>query len=532
MDLPRRSLEFRLLDQADKIRLVLVGLFLVTLYTLPRSAVAHFPIAATVITFYCLYVLFGHFVLNWHLIRREGRVHLMAALMVCVDVLFMSVFVWALGPDFNNLSLLLLLDVVFAAAFFSGFELPLVTGLVCGAMIALGASAPPEAHRLHAQAGMVGATVVVAWLAYAMAEVARHEKATSDRIVRFLTEGVMLITGNGEIAVVNPRIEHMFGVDGSKLVGLNIRDPANAAALEPLSCILEDIPTGPDESERTRARQLHIENPNPMDVETLIVPCAAPGTGQSAWVIVCKDITQVLTKVRVKEEGLAVITHELRGRLHSVRASSEVLIRMADHLTPQVRAEALRLLDSETRRLSRLIGRTLEAAAMEDGSDNMQFEDLCLNSLVREACGGLISLAREKNQTITVETSPARPRVWADATRLDQVVCNLVENAVKFTPEGGRIQVTVSSDGDAARVSVADNGCGVEPEMREAIFEKFTHGESGAAGYVSGGLGLGLFLCREIVHKHGGEITCDSVRGRGSTFTFTLPLARAAEIAS
>ena len=90
----------------------------------------------------------------------------------------------------------------------------------------------------------------------------------------------------------------------------------------------------------------------------------------------------------------------------------------------------------------------------------------------------------------------------------------------------------MSSDAEAARVSVADNGCGVEPEMREAIFEKFTHGESGAAGYVSGGLGLGLFLCREIVRKHGGEIACDSVRGRGSTFTFTLPLARAAAIAS
>ena len=502
---------------------MLVGFFLITLYTVPRAQVANHLVAATVITFAALYAVFVHFVLNWQSIRREGQVHLMAAFLVCTDILFISVFVWAMGAPFLNLALLLLLDVVFAAAFFSGLELPLVTGVVCGAYIALNIALGRPMVAWHATAGVVGAIVVVAWLAYATAEVARRERATTDRIVRYLTEGVMLVTREGELAVVNPRIEHMLGINASNVVGLNIHDPRNATALEHLADILADVPKGAVYDPEIAMRQLHIENPTPVDIQSLTVPCVTDDSQLVAWVVVCKDITDVLSTVRVKEEGIAVLSHELRGRLHSVRASSEVLIRMADHLSPEVRAETLRLLDTETRRLSHLIGRTLETTAIEDKTARFEFEAVALEELIGEVCKRFRDAAAKKELALLFECAGDIPAVRGDSTRLDQVVHNLLENAIKFTPPNGQVRLEVVGENGHARVTVADTGVGIPAERREAIFEKFAHGETGTPAYVDGGLGLGLYICREIVHRHGGEIGVDSVEGRGATFYFTVP---------
>lgn len=524
MDNPRRGYEFRLLDQADKIRIVLVAFFAATLHVSPTSTVSNPNLALLVIGFAALYAIFSHFVLDWSPIRREGHMHLMAAFLLCADVLYISTFIWAMGPAFMGLAILLLLEVVFAAAFFTGFELPLVTGIVCFAHVLFAIRLPHATATSHGLAG-VGATLVVAWLAYTLAEVGRREQATTARIVRYLTEGVVLITSRGELAVVNPRIEHMLGVVASGLVGLSIHDPANAQVLAPLADVLVDVAEPEIAAPTITTRQLEIENPNPLDIQVVTIPCVAEGGQVVAWVVVCKDITDVLSTVRVKEEGLAVISHELRGRLHSVRASSELLMRMADRLSPEVRAETMKLLDVETRQLSRLIGRTLEATGVEDGSAVFEFESMPLAEVARQACAAQRGAADEKQVSLELDIPDNLPEIRGDATRLDQVIRNLLENAIKFTPPGGEVSVGLAAVDAGVCASVTDTGCGVPADRRDMIFDKFVHGESGGAAYVDGGLGLGLYIVREIVNRHDGTVRVQSVQGAGSVFSVTIPYA-------
>ncbi len=522
MDNPRRSFEFRLLDQADKIRLVLVGVFMVALYTAPRGALENYPVAASALGVFALYSIFTRFVLNWHSIRREGQVQFMAALLVCTDILCISVFVWAMGPAFRSLTTLLLVDVLFAASFFAGVELALVVGIAAGAWVVLGFTSVRPNTPWDVASG-VCATLVIAWMAYALAEVPRRERAATDRIVKHLTEGVMLVTRAGEITVVNPRVEHMLGVRASDVTGLNVYDPGNHAALEPVAGLLEDVLEAEDGQFDIKARQLHIEDPTPLDIQVLTVPCIDPDGAVTAWVIVSKDVTEMLSSLRAKEESIAVVSHELRNRLVSVRAAAELLIRMSDRLTAEVRRETLRLLDTETRRLSRLVSRTLDAAAVEDGTAIYTFEPVRIGDLAQDACDCLRHAAREKGIELILEIEGQIAPVMADPARLDQAIQNLVENALKFTPRGGEVRVRVAPCETGVSISIADTGCGIPEDRLATIFEKFVTDSANANSGSPMGLGLGLFLCREIVRCHHGSMRVESVEGEGTTFTFTVP---------
>jgi len=126
---------------------------------------------------------------------------------------------------------------------------------------------------------------------------------------------------------------------------------------------------------------------------------------------------------------------------------------------------------------------------------------------------------------LTCEVAPDTPVVQGDTTRLDQVLQNLAENALRFTPAGGQVTVAVAPVEKGARVSVTDTGCGIPPDRAEVIFEKFVHEDEGKRGSVGGGVGLGLHICREIVRRHGGQIGVHSEVGKGSEVFFTLPAA-------
>lgn len=529
MDDPRKSLEFRQLEQGDKIRLVLVGLFVLIAATTPPAAARSLPLAYAMVSVAALYAIFTRFVVDWHTVRAEGRVHLLAALLLCADVLWISTFIWALGPSGTGLSVLLLLPVVFASAFFPNREPALVMGIVCCCYIALGLTGSPRIEVWQITSG-VAATLVLGWLTYSLAEVGRRERAVTANIVRHLTEGVFMVTETGRIAVVNPRAEHMFGIRASDILGLNIHDPANARALAPLEGILEDARAS-EAPREISIRDIHIENPNPLDVQCVTVPCLTETASVAAYIIVCRDITEALQDVRARQEGIAVLAHELKGRINALCATSEVLATAIDHLPASARDRALKILDSSTRRLAELAGRILDASALESGVAEFDFRPVSLVELAREVCAVFEPLAADKRITLTLDAPKTAPPVNGDATRLDQVFHNLIDNALRFTPEGGHVWVTVRAGEGAVSVAVADDGCGIPPERARVVFEKYAHGQGGSQAFVNGGIGLGLFICRQIVERHGGEIAVSSEEGRGTVFTFTLPAVSSGGIA-
>jgi PAS domain S-box-containing protein len=225
-----------------------------------------------------------------------------------------------------------------------------------------------------------------------------------------------------------------------------------------------------------------------------------------------------------KTEFLSIVSHEFRTALTGIQGFSE-LIRDGGLEPDEVRAYGGYIFN-DADRVNRLIGDMLDLDRMESGKMSIRTADVDINEVMSDA------IARAGSSTTVVEfkadLDPRLPIVVGDRDRLIQVVSNLVNNAVKYSPDGGTVTMTTRSDGGFALVSVSDTGVGIPPDEISHVFERFRRVRSGAAQSIPG-TGLGLTIVKQIVEMHGGKIWVESAVGHGSAFHFTLPLA--AEIA-
>jgi PAS domain S-box-containing protein len=221
-----------------------------------------------------------------------------------------------------------------------------------------------------------------------------------------------------------------------------------------------------------------------------------------------------------KSEFLSIVSHEFRTALTGIQGFSE-LIRDGGLEPDEVRAYGGYIFN-DADRVNRLIGDMLDLDRMESGRMTMRATDVDINDILMEA------IARASTSTVTVEFKSdldARlPIVAGDRDRLIQVVSNLVNNAVKYSPEGGTVTLTSRVDGTYALISVTDTGIGIPAEEIGHVFERFRRVRSGAAQSIPG-TGLGLTIVKQIVEMHGGKIWVESAVGHGSSFHFTIPLA-------
>ncbi len=231
-----------------------------------------------------------------------------------------------------------------------------------------------------------------------------------------------------------------------------------------------------------------------------------------------------------KSEFLASMSHELRTPLNAIIGFSEVLLeRMFGDLNPR-QDEYLRDIHSSGRHLLALLNDILDLSKVEAGQMVLDVAPVDVRALLEGCVGFVRERAQRHGLTLTVEVDADVTQVEADELRLRQVVLNLLTNAVKFTPDGGRVTVRAYRDGDEVAVTVTDTGVGIADVDRDRIFESFQQG--GRAPGAQEGTGLGLTLTRRIVHLHGGRMWLLSEEGRGSTFGFALPDEVRAEVAS
>jgi PAS domain S-box-containing protein len=223
---------------------------------------------------------------------------------------------------------------------------------------------------------------------------------------------------------------------------------------------------------------------------------------------------------RTKSEFLSIVSHEFRTALTGIQGFSE-LIRDGGLEADEVRSYGGYIFN-DADRVNRLIGDMLDLDRMESGRMTMRASDVDINDILMEA------IARATTSAVTVEfksdLDPRLPIVSGDRDRLIQVVSNLVNNAVKYSPEGGTVRLTSRVEGRYALVSVTDTGIGIPPEEISHVFERFRRVRSGAAQSIPG-TGLGLTIVKQIVEMHGGKIWVESAVSHGSSFHFTIPLA-------
>ena len=218
----------------------------------------------------------------------------------------------------------------------------------------------------------------------------------------------------------------------------------------------------------------------------------------------------------LRRDFVSMVSHELRSPMTVVAGISDLLQKRFDQMSPKSRDDLIETLGREARRLTKLVSEVLDAESIDQGLISLLPAKIDLADLARESVqdGG-------RTERTLVELVDADTTVVADRDRVKQVMLNLLSNAVKFSPENAKVLVRVVPDGDGVRVSVRDEGPGMTPEETSHLFQRFTR--IPRTGGSKPGSGLGLYLSKALVEKHGGRIWVDTEKGAGSTFSFWLP---------
>ena len=325
--------------------------------------------------------------------------------------------------------------------------------------------------------------------------------------------GVLHIGGDRRVVAANAAAHALLGTTQGRLPGRTLMEAFLDARLE---AALDAVPVGGSAS-----AELHV-GPTDNRILTVRANRVAPGD----MVVILEDVTELRRLQQIRTEFVDNLSHELRTPLSTISLLAETLSRDAEaaEVPARMRDRIARIQD-ETGHLAQMVNEMLDLARIEGGSQLRLEDDVDLGRLVAASTDRLRVFAERSGVVLAVDVAPDLPRIRGDRERLGQVIVNLVHNAVKFSPDGGEVEIRVQVVDGALAVSVADHGIGIAKADRARIFERFYKTDRARAR--GGGTGLGLAIARHVVEGHGGTIRVESQEGVGSTFTVTVPAQRA-----
>ncbi len=345
-----------------------------------------------------------------------------------------------------------------------------------------------------------------------------------DNIVESVPHGILAIGPDDAILSCNRNSEVLFGVKRIEVLGERYREALPKPLAEALSALMLDVLGGQVTRDLEFEHTLAGGEALPVGISCSLLR-DKDGRPQG-YLMICRDLslTMEVQKLReldrMKSEFVHTVSHELKTPLTAILGGAEVLQLERDSFTDDQR-EMLDIIDQGGRRLHALITDLLDLSRLESGRVGIEREETELGPALTEAAQNV----RHKNPkcTLTIDIDPALPKVMADGDKLKQVFENLVGNALKYSPDGGEVRARLAVEGDNVRFAVTDQGIGIAPEHISQLFEKFFRVDSSTTAKIEG-TGLGLTIVKHIVELHGGEVTVESVLGKGSTFGFRIPL--------
>lgn len=353
--------------------------------------------------------------------------------------------------------------------------------------------------------------------------VAESLRLQSEAVLEVMDESVIVCNTLLEVISTNQAAARLLGFDATQAVGRHVSEVVKDSMLRRLISTTLEAGHG---TEHRRGELTMGEGTDACACE-VVSACAIDKNGRpTAVVTVLHDLTREREISQMKSEFVSKASHELRTPLSSMQAYVEMLVdgEAADESTRQ---EFYGIIQSETERLSRLVDNMLNISRIEAGIIEVDRQTVDMHDLVDRAVQTIEPQARAKNMDIHTEVAPVGTVVQGDADMLQQVIINLLSNATKYTPDGGRITVTVDADTltRSVHVAVSDTGLGIAARDAEHVFEKFFRVENYKR--VAKGTGLGLNLCRHIIETvHRGQIGLDSTLGMGSRFWFSVPMGQ------
>jgi len=363
----------------------------------------------------------------------------------------------------------------------------------------------------------------------ALLEEQREESSKSAAVFRSVTEGVIVLDPQQQITLFNPAAEQVLEIAASDVIG------------GPLAALNEH---GGTPIERARAHALYaglmnglkqvrngqgiyttsIDLTDPAQVISVnMAQVTGPRGERYGDVAVLRDITREIEADKEKRQFISDVSHELRTPLTAIKGYVDVLLLSGAGSLSEDQASYLGIIKNNTNRLKALIEDILEFSR-PDSKQKLNFTQVEVPAVIDEVVKSMRLEAERKGMAVEVEVADGLPRVTADQKRITQVVFNLFSNAVKYTYEGGRISVRAFLNrANMMQVEIEDTGVGMSPDQIKKLFRPFYRADNPLRD-VAGGTGLGLSIAKSFVEMHGGEMWVTSELGRGSTFSFIVPL--------
>ncbi|WP_299028026.1 ATP-binding protein [uncultured Thermanaerothrix sp.] len=337
------------------------------------------------------------------------------------------------------------------------------------------------------------------------------ERVQFDAVLEYMTDGVIIVDAEGKVHLTNPAAERLFGTP-----------PEGGEAKSLIEVVrhhqLVELWRKALSNNRQYTTTLEM-TPNRLFVQAIATPLGGALKGNVLLVI--QDLTRVRRLETVRRDFISNVSHELRTPLATLKALTETLQEGALE-DPLMARRFLEQMDKEIDNMTQLVRELLELSRIESGKVPLNRQPVSPLSLLESAASRMRLQAERVGLTLDVHADSTLPMVLADRERIEQVLINLLHNAIKFTPPGGRIDLAAQMGESEVIFSVKDTGVGISSEALPRIFERFYKADQSRSG---GGTGLGLSIARHTVEAHGGRIWAESEINRGSTFFFSLPVA-------
>lgn len=340
-------------------------------------------------------------------------------------------------------------------------------------------------------------------------EALKAERTKLAMVMVQITDGVLMIDAEGKVELVNPAAARIF----------QTREPATGRSLVEVIRYhqLVDLWRKCRETGEQQTTTLEV-SADRLFLQAIAIPLGSALPGSTLLLV--QDLTRLRRLEMVRRDFISNVSHELRTPLASLKALTETLQEGALEDPPAARRFLTRM-DTEIDTLTQLVRELLELSRIESGKVPLQRKQISPCALVSPAVERMTVQAVRAGLTLHMDCPADLPPVLADPDRMEQVMVNLLHNAIKFTPPNGSITVSGRREGNQVVIWVKDTGVGIAPNDLQRIFERFYKADRARSG---GGTGLGLSIARHMVEAHGGKIWAESTVGKGSTFYFSLPV--------
>ena len=460
------------------------------------------------------------------------------------DFLFVSFLIFGLGGSASQIGFLMYVTLTFKAGLYypvfkeSLLVLPIAIWLYLGLLIrqeGLGVFAEYAMKpRLFMLCAVAAITIYTAHLfqqrerqVIQLNNRLRDRTATLRRqaheleaVIQGMHDGLLVIDAQHQILTLNPVSRTLLGVHAGARGPIALSSVEHGAEIQPIvsealsaskaTGLVEVLPPLSEDDDALRCYQ--------------VVASRIAGENGAAdrVVMILRDITEQSQLEKAKSNFLSVVSHELRTPLSSIKGFLKIVLDGRAGSLNETQTDFVSTAYGQAEYLHVLVNDLVEFSRIQVRQTALDRGPVSLVEIARAICGRLKPLVDEKGLKLTLDLPRHLPEIDGDQLRLEQVVSNLVANAIKFTPDGGKIAVTGWLEGADVVLAVTDTGIGIPAEQREKIFEPFYQVSDGPSR-LHGGMGLGLAICQHIVDRHGGRLEVDSLEGVGSTFRLVIP---------